>query len=145
MELLNPLTIYQAQGIFPGKTLEATCLSTDSVLSWVYVRADLDPSGLPRVGKANPKLSTKMPAIGFITEKLTSTNCLVHCVGVTDLLTGLVPGREIFLGLDGTATQDPSSIVGDPGELAWLQVLGSAMGGSLALVLPNFNRIGRRG
>lgn len=144
MELLNPLSVARGHQLFADKRFSAKCLVTDSVGDCVYIRADVDPSGVPQVGKANPKNPAKMPAVGVIIEKSTASDCVFQWIGELPHA-GLAHNKPAFVGLDGRITQDPSFLAPDPGEICYVQNMGVAMTSDSLLLLPNFFLVKRVG
>jgi hypothetical protein len=80
--------------------LGATCTSLDNVGDLVYIAG----SGMI-VSRADPTNNSKMPAVGCIISKSSDTDCEVQ-VGsvVTNVYSGLVPGKIYFVGTDGSIT-----------------------------------------
>jgi hypothetical protein len=84
--------------------VEAVCQATDDVGHAVYVSGDKVGS-LLQVTKADVDNPSKMPAIGLIVEKLSTTDCLVQLFGeVEDVYTGLTPNLSLFVGTDSRLT-----------------------------------------
>jgi hypothetical protein len=87
--------------------ITAVCEAADIVGKFVYVRGD-------RVGNyydvrtADPHAEAKMPAMGLIVSKLSTTLCRVQLSGeAKGFFTGLHPGKHVFVAADGGATQTP--------------------------------------
>ena len=144
MKLLNPLSRAQASSIFEDKEFRAACLSTDQVGHCVYIRAGVDVEGNYRVGKANPALESKMPAVGVIIEKLDATTCRVKRFGELTGFSGLLPGKMLFLREDGTLGQAPVPTPG-LGEYVFIQRMGTAYGEEDIYLDPNFHLVKRVG
>ena len=103
----NVLSIPRALRLFQRKRIDAFCLSSDSVGRFVYISGD-------RVGKTytvctvDPLVRAKMPAIGLIIQKYTTTKCVVQLFGeVRGIFTGLTPGHYVFIGLSGELVSAP--------------------------------------
>jgi len=80
-------------------TFSAICLSSDTIGDVVYISADKSGS-FYEVAKVDIFTTTKMPAIGIIIQKLTSTTCIVLSIGeVVGLYTGLTPNSTLFADL----------------------------------------------
>ena len=73
---------------------------TDQVGDAVYIRSQAN--GFYKVARCDPKVTTKMPAIGLIVAKWNFTQCLVQIWGeVRGLFTGLLPRRTYTVSADG--------------------------------------------
>jgi len=107
-----------------------TCLATDIVGDLVYV------TGASRaVTKADPTNSNKMPIVGCITSKSSSTDCIVQTNDlVPSVYSSLTPGKLHFVGIDGrpTAAVIPPGI----GETLLVQAIGFAIDSNLLLMSP---------
>lgn len=118
MLILNQLSIPSAYRLLVAKRIKAECLSSDAVGDCVYIR----DAGIPdfyRVEKADPADVTKMPAVGIIIEKFSTTGCYVQVAGDLSTFSGLTPNGLVYVGLDGRPTQEP--------HVEYLQTLGYAL------------------
>jgi hypothetical protein len=144
MDLLNPLSVARARSLFVERKMAAKCLVTDNIGDCVYIRADLDPSGVPRVGRVNPKSAAKMPAVAIIIDKDSASDCTIQWIGEMTS-TGLTYNKPAFVGLDGRLTQTPSTLVPDVGGVLYVQHMGIAMSSDLLLLIPNLALVKRIG
>ena len=141
MELLNPLSLQTIRRLFPEKIFRAVCLSTDVVGDCVYIRGDLDPSGYYRVGQADPAIESKVPAVGILFSKDSLTDCLVQWFG--EYISGdlIIPGANVWVGLDGRPTQDYGSLTPPAGTFRYYQCLGLGLSSDRILLNPNFESL----
>jgi hypothetical protein len=84
-------------------SFSASCLSTDAVGSAVYISGD-SIGGIPQVTTADPTDYTKMPAMGVILSKGTTTSCQVGYLGAISI-SGLTPNARYHVGLGGSVVQ----------------------------------------
>ncbi len=89
------LSLAQVQAII-GEGTVYTCASTDSVGDAVYL------STADTVALANSGAEATMPAIGLISEKVTSTTCRVRGYGDLSGLSGFTADREYFISTSGS-------------------------------------------
>jgi len=89
-------------GLVPNVVV-ANCLSTDTEGKLVCNNGD-SVGGVLQVTTADPFTNTKVPAIGVIVSKSSSTDCLVQISGLITVLSGLTPGKLYWLNTNGTAT-----------------------------------------
>jgi len=82
-------------------------------------------SGVYQVTKVDISTYGKYPAVGMITEKSTSTRCLVSVVAEVATSTTLIPERLYFIGFDSLITATPP--VPAPSTRCALQVIGTAL------------------
>jgi hypothetical protein len=142
MDLLNPLSLARARTEYPRRRLEANCLASDNAGDAVYVTGDRVGTRY-QVTKVDISDVTKMPAIGVILEKTSSTECVVVTSGeVEGVYTGLTAGGLLFLDAAGTIAQSPP--VPAPLQTLFLQSMGIALDSSVILLAVDF-RIVRRG
>jgi hypothetical protein len=88
MPIINPLTIPRGDRRYMRIAYEVECEATDAVNDWVYIKDDLSGQRWV-VEKADIYDRTKMPAIGVLIEKTTSTTGLVQVIGRYDGFSGL--------------------------------------------------------
>ena len=85
----------------------AECTAAEAVGDFVCI-VDDPPNGLDVVGKADPADVDKMPAVGVVVSKSTPTRCTVQWIGETpDIFTGLLSGKEYFVGADSRIAATP--------------------------------------
>jgi len=110
--------------------VQANCLASDAVGDSVYVTAP-DVGGLIQVTKADPSTSAKMPAIGVIQTKLSSTLCIVKLFGeLSGVYTGFTAGDVLYVGAAGTPSHTPGAIS---------QVLGVALSDDIVFISPEYS------
>jgi hypothetical protein len=118
--------------------IEANCLASDAIGKCIYCTGD-PIGGKYQVTTVDPKDYAKMPAIGIIVSKASTTDCEIQWAWDTDIFAGLTIGKTAFVGLDGSITQDPSSIVADPSGIVFHQAIGAALASDSLLIAPSFN------
>jgi len=93
------LNIGGGSGVTPGDaTVTFTALTPSSVAAGdvVYISGDA-VGGLHQVDKVDITTTIKMPAVGVVTQKLTSTTGIVMCAGeISGLYTGLTPNAILW-------------------------------------------------
>jgi hypothetical protein len=120
-----------------GFELPANCQATDQIGDLVYISGD-SVGGVIQVTKVDITNYSKMPGVGAIVSKSTSTQCRILRYGILSV-PGLIPGRTYFVGFNGTPI--PTRPVATGGQKAFVQVLGVAMDSSRMLFNPSFNLI----
>ena len=104
-----------AQLSTPG--FDAICLAGDAVGDGVYFFAPL-LGGTPRVTKVDITDNGKMPAVGIIVEKSTSTTCFVQTSGLVENLPfSLSTGLRVFFTNSGLSDSIPGT-TGDFAQIA---------------------------
>lgn len=108
LDLLNPLTTARGDSRYPLKFISVTCLETDTVGNPVYVTAN--PVGdVWSVATADSSDEDKVPAVGVLVEKATTTTGIVQLWGlVKDVYTGLQVGRPYYVGTSGLVLSAPA-------------------------------------
>ena len=128
-------------------TVEVDCLSGDTVGDLVCISSDA-VLGKWQVEKANPYYRTKMPAVGVLIHKYTSTTGVVQYLGeVTGVYTGLTitaPKRRQFVGTTGLPVNTPPSASGSPSGYVLVQPIGVAPAPTILAVFPSMNMTLRR-
>jgi len=107
-----------------GAIATAVCTAAEVVGDLVYIsgaKVGADYS----VRTADNTLTAKMPAIGVIVAKISSTRALIQLQGETTLFTGLTPGTVYWVGDTGQPTSTPPSPTG-PGARKYWQSIGVA-------------------
>lgn len=124
MAILNPLTVCRGDYRYLRYKQNVECLASDIVGDFVYIRADRN-GDLWRVGKADPADESKMPALGVLLSKETSTTGVVQLIGPCTLFSGLDHTKPAYLlGLSGIQTSLPS--IGGSGYVM-VQQIGKAV------------------
>ena len=137
MEILNPLTIPRGDARYLKKVIVATCQTSDLVGNCVHV-AGPDTGGIYQVTTADPSDYSKMPAIGVIESKQSSTECLVRVLGeVLALYTSLTPGSTLFVGPGGLLSAAPPVPI--TGGYAFVQGMGVSLSSTAILLVPSFS------
>lgn len=89
----------------------ADCTVGESVGDFVFV-VGAPVAGRDQVQRADPSDYDRMPAVGVITRKPTSTTCLVQWFGETPpIFTGLSAGEIYFVGYDSKIAEVPPTPV----------------------------------
>jgi hypothetical protein len=115
--------------------MPANCLSTDSVGDLVYITGD-SVGGIIQVSKVDITDYSKMPGVGVIISKSSSTDCIILRYGLLNV-TGLTPGSIYFV--DSNSRPTLIRPVASPGVKVFVQVIGVAMDSSRLLLNPSFN------
>lgn len=143
MDLHNPLSVPRGLATFARKWVRANCLASDSIGDCVYITGD-EVGDRYQVAKCDPKDELKMPSIGMIVEKESSTVCKVWWLGELDgLYTGLTHRKSLFVGVDGRLAEAPPDP--DPSGYAFAQTMGTVTSSDRLLLLPNFHMVKRIG
>ena len=113
-----------ASRAFASDYLSAYCFSTDIVGRAVYVMGDKVGTRY-QVSTVDIDDINKMPAVGIIVSKQTSTTCIVQIGGVVrGLHAGLTPARPLLAQPSGLLGQ---SYVRPAAGQRWLQHMGVAL------------------
>lgn len=127
-------------GSAASSAFEAMCLATDVPGALVTVGAT-DSSGTPVVTTANPSSSAGVPVLGLLVSKPADTVAMVQRSGICNLsslgLPPLVPGRLVFVGLNGRPTTTAPTAAASPSGVAFVQVVGVALGPALLELTPS--------
>jgi len=125
---------------FPGggtslggaQTFSAQCLSSDAVGHVVYISGD-KTGGFYQVTKVDIDDNNKMPALGIIVSKQSSTECTVQTSGrVESFTTGLTPNNYLFISTSSTLTQNRPA---NPSTgIRWIQIVAQAMSSTDILI-----------
>lgn len=114
-----------------GVTFEGVCLATDQVGDFVYMAG----AGLT-TRLADPSDLMKIPAVGCIVSKPTSTSGVVQTSGVVSgVFAGLTPGRPVYVDRTGRAVSPAPTP--DVGESLFIQAVGIALDSNLLLLVPS--------
>lgn len=142
MDVANALSIPRARRLLAAWFLNAGCDAGDAVGDCVYVTGDR-VGGLYQVRKADPTNAAKMPAVGIITVKQTTTTCEVAVHGLIEkVYTGLTSGRPYYVGTDGRLTlAAPNPLT--PGLTWYQQVLAFSFASDVLSMadIPEMTRI----
>lgn len=105
--------------------VRADCLETDSVGDSVYITGD-KVSNRYQVAKVDITDISKMPAIGVIVRKETTTSCTVQIGGVVQgVYTGLTPEETLVIATDSTLTETTPAPA--PASFVLVQIMGTAV------------------
>jgi hypothetical protein len=116
----------------PGsQTFEADCPEAVGLGDWVYVTGPTI-GGRYQVAQADVSTLDKMPALGVVTQKPTSTTCRVQWEGEAAGFSGLTPRRVYYLQQDGSIDLVPPSGAGH-----YVQRIGTALDTTVLLVSFN--------
>lgn len=84
--------------------VSAICAPTDSVGDIVYISGNVVGNDY-QITKVDPTLGAKMPGVGVITAKITSTRAVIQFEGfVKNVYTGLLAGKTYFVGTNSKPT-----------------------------------------
>lgn len=109
-------------------TFQGVCAAGDAVGDMMYVSG----SG-KAVAKADAFTAAKMPAVGPIISKPTSTSCIIQVSGIVyDVFSGLTPGQTYFIGAGGTISLVPPSP-----SVAYSQTIGISIDTDALLIVPS--------
>lgn len=121
-------------GYDPSEVRLGECTAAEAVGNFVYIISD-PPDGQDIVRKADPTDYDKLPAVGVIISKPTSTTCLVQWFGETpDIFSGLSTGEIHFLGTDSNIADVPPTPSGSP---VFSQIVAVATAPTRAYIKPN--------
>ena len=120
---------------------DAICQPGNVVGDWVFLEQANDPY---TVDSADPSDLDKMPSVGVIVSKSTSTACKIQWRGMTEaIFTGLSIGKIYFLGSDSKlASQPPAPGVG---ESYYVQPVCIATSATTVDVQPDISLVKRVG
>lgn len=142
MHLLNPLSVARSRELFQVTKIPASCLPADAVGNCVFISGP-KIGGYYQVRTVNPIVSNNIPAVGLVVSKDSPSVCTVQMFGITTALSGLNPGADYFIDLDGTLT---STIPLAPvGEKYYIQPMGRAMSTDEFFISPSGSIIKRIG
>lgn len=102
-----------------------TCLSGDAVNDFVYI------SSASTVAKADADDAAKIPAVGMIVSKQSSTSCTVRVSGLATGLTGLTAGAVYYL-----SAATAGAITATPPSAPAAVPVGVAVSTTALLILP---------
>lgn len=129
LKSLSDLAALNATG---GQVFDAACAATDAVGTFVRISGD-EVDGLTNVTAVDVTDSNKMPCIGVVVYKYSSTRCRIARdgrVAFSNLTAPLIPGKRYFVGYDGKPTVTPPSLYASPSGYAMLQCIGVAASSS---------------
>lgn len=109
----------------------ANCLASDTEGKLICNNGD-SVGGVLQVTTADPYTNTKIPAIGVIISKSSSTDCRVQIAGRITVLSGLTPGKLYWLNTNGTAT---TTVPTGPGT-RYVHAVGVALAANVLLWRP---------
>ena len=99
--IANPLTIPRGDYRYLRYRRNVTCLAGDSIEDWVCRRGD-PVNGVWVVEKVDIYDRTKMPAVGVLISKATSTTGVIQIEGECDIFSGLDTTKQVaWLGTSG--------------------------------------------
>lgn len=120
----------------------ADCQAADGVGSLVYITGDR-VGEFYQVATADPSDRVKMPAVGMIVQKMTSTTCVVQFRGdVEDVYSALTPGELLFAG-DGGGLDDEMPVPSG-GSPRYVQSVGASIASNVVRLEPNMMMTRRR-
>lgn len=134
MRQLNPLSVFQADNRYARFKRPVDCLSSDSIGDSVYIRAGF-AGGRWQVAKADPGDDAKMPAVGILISKSSTTEGEVQLWGeVPSIFSSLSIGRTYHVDYNGVTLNVP--IIGVNGY-SWVQDFGFALSDDILFLVGN--------
>lgn len=128
-----------------GRYFHAACPATVTLKHLVRITG---PAilGVRQVDIVDPTDQNKMPAVGIVVEKPTTTTCTVLVFGEANggLFSGLTPNGRYFVGLDAKVAFPPPDPTG-PGAYCMIQLIGVALGTTILQVNLNATMVKRWG
>lgn len=119
----------------------ADCLAGDGVGALVYITGDR-VGQFYQVATVDPSDRDKMPAVGMIIQKMTTTTCVIQFDGnVESVYSGLTPGELLFAGDGGGLDDEMPTPSGGP---RYVQTVGSSLGSDVFRLEPNMMMTRRR-
>lgn len=122
---------------------DAGCPAYVAIDDLVYVTGP-SIAGLVQVDRVDITNSATMPAIGIVTEKVTTTRCKVVVVGEVNPSITLTPGKRYFASSTGAITVTVPTPSG-PGAQAMVQAIGYAIDTDRLMMLPNLMPVRKLG
>lgn len=113
-----------------GRYFEANCLASDAINQ--FVRVVGNTLGVPNVTRADPTDASKMPAVGVIVQKPTTTTCLVQVSGQILSFSPITAGTWYYVGAASSPVSAP------PALPAIQQIIGVGLDTSRLLLRPGF-------
>lgn len=139
MELRNAISLARAEALYVRGLVNVACLSTDVIGAPLVIR-DEPINGKYRVRTADPSDISRMPAIGILVSKTTPTVGTMRVSGICDVFSGLTPGADYMVGLEGNLVEEvPGASVSG---VLWAQHIGVAMSSNVLLLSGNVAMIG---
>jgi hypothetical protein len=122
-----------------ANTFTGPCTFQEQVGDLVYVM-----STGKTVRRADPTDYMKLPSVGMIVDKESTTLAVVQTSGIVQgAFNTLVPGRSYFVGLDAKPSLTPPAP--GPGESLFHQPIGIALDVTVMLLIPSLNLTRVRG
>lgn len=123
--------VSRVRAVANGGYREVDCLAGDDVGNCVYIRGDRTGDRWS-VATADPTDDNKMPAVGVLVTKHTSTTGMIQLFGVCDLFTDMVPGQAILVGQNGQLLEEVPTV--SAGNIFWAQQIGVAAASDVLLL-----------
>lgn len=118
---------------------DVVCLSTDLVGKCMSVR-DQPVGDQWSVQTADPYDLDKMPSIGVLVSKSTSTTGIMQVLGPCDIFSGLDITKPVyFVGINGDPVSVCPSASGSSTGKLYVQVFGKAISTNILFLNPNLN------
>lgn len=115
-------------------TFNADCLAGDAVGNAVYITGD-KVLGQYQVATVDPRDLLKIPAVGVIESKPSSTTCVVRYLGPL-ASSGRTPQKQQWVGLLGSLVEDKTTVTPLPGGKVLIQQMGVALASDIILIQP---------
>lgn len=134
MYLSNPLSTWLADSRYRKLRKYVVCLPGDSVGDFVCIRGSIINSKW-QVEKADPGNSLKMPAIGVLINKTSSTEGEIQLIDeIHGIFTGLAIGKIYYVGYTSPSVVIPT--IGINGY-SWIQHIGYAIDSNVLFLTGN--------
>lgn len=123
--------VARVRTVASGGYREVNCLAGDVVGNCVYISGDKVGERW-QVATADPTDAAKMPAVGVLVSKQTSTTGMIQLFGPCDLFTDMTPGQAVLVGQNGDLLDEVPSI--PAGDFFWAQQIGVAAASDILLL-----------
>ena len=127
-QMLGPTEVVGGGGGADPGLFSAAC--TAGVGVGDFVRLTGNPG--PEVEPADAYLQTKIPCVGVVVDKPTSTSCSVRTLGPASVFAGLTPGKVYWLNATGTIQSSPPAA--PLGTIRYAQAIGYALDATTLMV-----------
>ena len=133
----NPLT-GKLDAVLENFGFDGICPTSVAIGDLVYVTGPLS-GDLLQVAKVDITQLAKMPALGIVVEKASTTECTFVSCGPVQM-SGLIPNARYYAGLDGRPTSTPptAALAGRP---IFFQVIGVALEAGTMFFQPSYDLV----
>lgn len=127
-QMLGPTEVVGGGGGADPGLFSATCAASVAVGQFVK----LDGTAGPGVEPADAFFVAKIPSIGVVVDKPTTTSCSVRTLGAAAVFSGLLAGKVYWLNALGTIDAAPP--VAPLGTVRFAQAVGYALDSTTLMV-----------